>query len=94
MNDTRPKLHALLKQRDFDVLMVEHKEWLTRLGFAWFEALCPFKIEVINLAANDTSDLMEDLMIILTSFAARLYGQRRGRQKTAAAIKALQETAP
>jgi len=56
--------------------------------------LCPFKIEVINLAANDTSDLMEDLMIILTSFAARLYGQRRGRQKTAAAIKALQETAP
>jgi hypothetical protein len=26
------------------------------------------------------------------SFAARLYGQRRGRKKTKAAIKALQET--
>ena len=93
MNDKRPKLHALLKQTDFDVLIVEHKERLTRFGFAWFEALCPFKIEAINLAANDTSDLMENLVTILTSFAARLYGQRWGQQKTAAAIKAFQETA-
>jgi predicted site-specific integrase-resolvase len=34
MNDKRPKLHALLAQRDFDVLVVEHKERLTRFGFA------------------------------------------------------------
>jgi predicted site-specific integrase-resolvase len=37
---------------------------------------------------------MADLVAILTSFSARLYGQRRGRQKTQAAIKALQEAAP
>jgi putative resolvase len=79
MNDKRPKLHDLLKRKDFDVLIVEHKERLSRFGFAWFEVLCPFKIEVINLADNDTSELMEDLLAILTSFAARLYGQRRGR---------------
>ena len=48
----------------------------------------------MNLAENDTHDLMEDLVAILTSFVARLYGQRQGRQKTAAAIKALKETAP
>jgi predicted site-specific integrase-resolvase len=35
---------------------------------------------------------MEDLIAILTSFAARLYGQRRGRKKSQAAIKALEET--
>ena len=92
MNDERPKLHTLLKRHDFDVLLVEHKERLSRFGFAWFEALCPFRIEVINVAENPTNDLMEDLVAILTSFAARLYGQRRGRQKTAAAIRALQET--
>ena len=92
MNDKRPKLHALLKRCDFDVLLVEHKERLTRFGFSWFEALCPFRIEVINLAENGVNDLMEDLVAVLTSFAARLYGQRRGRQKTAAAIKALQES--
>jgi predicted site-specific integrase-resolvase len=92
LNDNRKKLHNLIKNKDFDVLLVENKERLTRFGFKWFEALSPFKIEVINLADNSTNDLMEDLIAILTSFAARLYGQRRGRKKTDAAIKALQET--
>jgi predicted site-specific integrase-resolvase len=91
VNDQRKKLHRLLKSRDFDVLLVEHKDRLTRFGFGWFEATCPFKIEVVNRLENDTRDLMEDLVAILTSFSARLYGQRRGRTKTAAAIKALTE---
>jgi putative resolvase len=91
VNDERKKLHSLIKKKDFDVLLVEHKDRLTRFGFRWFEALAPFRIEVINLAENCVNDLMEDLIAILTSFAARLYGQRRGRKKTEAAIKALQE---
>lgn len=92
IHDERAKLHALLKRDDFDILLVEHKDRLSRLGFRWFEALCPFKIEVINLAEDRVNDLMEDLVAILTSFAARLYGQRRGRKKTKAAIKALEES--
>jgi predicted site-specific integrase-resolvase len=91
MNDERPKLHKLLASRDFDVLLVEHKDRLTRFGFRWFEALCPFRLEVVNIAEDKTTDLMEDLVAILTSFAARLYGQRRGRKKTQAAVKAFQE---
>jgi putative resolvase len=55
----------------------EHKEWLSRFGFKWFEALCPFAIAVINTAENPTNERMEDLVVILTSFAARLRGQRR-----------------
>ncbi len=93
MNDERPKLHQLLAGRDFDVLLVEHKDRLTRFGFQWFEALCPFRLEVVNIAEDQTSDLMEDLVAILTSFAARLYGQRRGSKKTQAAVKAFKETA-
>ena len=92
LNDDRKKLHALLAKRDFDVLVIEHKDRLTRFGFRWFETLCPFRIEVINLNGNITHDLMEDLIAILTSFAARLYGQRRGRKKTQAAIDALKTT--
>lgn len=61
MNDQRQKLHWLVKSGDFDVLLVEHKDRLTRFGFAWFEALCPFRIEVVNEAAGQTHDLMEDL---------------------------------
>ena len=91
VNDQRKKLHRLLKQDNFDVLLVEHKDRLTRFGFGWFEATCRFKIEVVNRPEDDTHDLMEDLVAILTSFSARLYGQRRGRAKTAAAIKALTE---
>ena len=90
LNDNRKKLHKLFEEPDFDVLLGENKDRLTRFGFRWFEVLCPFRIEVINLAANSTNDLMEDLIAILTSFAARLYGQRRGRKKTEAAIKAME----
>lgn len=91
INDDRKRLHGLLKKRDFDILLIEHKDRLTRFGFKWFETLCPFKIEVVNVAGNEVHDLMEDLVAILTSFAARLYGQRRGREKTKAAIRALEE---
>lgn len=91
VNDQRKKLHVLLAKRDFDVLLVEHKDRLTRFGFAWFETICPFRVEVVNRAEDKTTDLMDDLVAILTSFSARLYGQRRGRKKTEAAIKALSE---
>ena len=92
MNDERRKLHALLKKHDFDILVVEHKDRLTRFGFRWFETLCPFMLEVVNQGKNETHGLMEDLAAIFTSLAARLYGQRRGRVKTQAAIAALEKT--
>lgn len=91
VNDDRKRLSALLKRRDFDVLLIEHKDRLSRFGFRWFTTLSPFRIEVVNVAENDTHDLMEDLVAILTSFSARLYGQRRGRKKTLAAIEALKQ---
>lgn len=89
LNDDRQKLKRLLVKKDFDVLLVEHKDRLTRLGFKWFEQLCPFKIEVINTAETETQDLMEDFVSIITSFCARLYGQRRGRIKTEKVIEAI-----
>ena len=92
MNDEWPKLHRLLQQRDFDVLVVEHKDRLTRFGFRWFEAPASFRIEVVNMAEDSTHDLMDDLVAVITSFAARLYGKRRGRKKTQAATFALTDT--
>jgi putative resolvase len=89
INDDRKKLKKLLSKKDFDILLVEHKDRLTRMGFKWFEQLCPFKIEVINIAENETNDLMEDLVSIITSFCARLYGQRRGKVKTEKIIETI-----
>jgi len=46
-------------------------------------------IEVINEAENEQSDLMQDLISIITSFCARIYGLRRSKRKTEKIIKEL-----
>jgi putative resolvase len=48
-------------------------------------------IEVVNQAENNREDLLADLVSIVSSFAARLYGQRRAKRKTEAIVKQLQE---
>jgi predicted site-specific integrase-resolvase len=48
-------------------------------------------IEVINKQENDRDDLMQDFVSIITSFTARLYGQRRTKRKTEQLIKSLEE---
>ncbi len=37
---------------------------------------------MINLAENGKEDLIQDFVSIVTSFCARLYGQRRSKRKT------------
>ena len=48
-------------------------------------------IEVVNLASEETDDLMEDFVSIITSFCARLYGIRRRTRKTEQIVKCLKE---
>jgi len=40
------------------------------------------KLEIVNQADNGKDELMEDLVAIITSFCARLYGMRRSKRKT------------
>jgi len=47
-------------------------------------------LEIVNLAENGRDELMQDLVAIITSFAARLYGQRRAKRKTEKIIATLQ----
>jgi len=42
------------------------------------------------LAENGRDELMTDLVAIITSFTARLYGQRRAKRKTEKIIETLQ----
>lgn len=39
LNDSRPKLNKILMQNDWDILLVEHKDRLTRFGFNYFNIL-------------------------------------------------------
>ncbi len=94
INDTRPKLLKLLTDPTVTLIVVEHKDRLTRFGFHYNEQLLALQgrhIEVINLAENGKEDLIQDFVSIVTSFCARLYGQRRSKRKTERIIAELQD---
>ena len=93
VNDSRPKLLALLKNQQASRIVVEHKDRLTRFGFRYLETLLDIQgrtIEVVNVAENDKEDLIADLVAIVYSFTARLYGQRRAKRKTERIVQELQ----
>lgn len=93
LNDNRRKLEKLLKQDDYQFLIVEHKDRLGRFGTHYIDVLlarCGVTLEIVNQAENGRDELMTDLVAIITSFAARLYGQRRAKRKTEKIIATLQ----
>ena len=49
------------------------------------------RIEVVNLADNGKEELMQDLVSIVYSFSARMYGPRRAKRKTEIIVKELQD---
>lgn len=94
VNDSRPKLLKLITDPTIGLIVVEHKDRLTRFGFNYLDKLLAMqgrRIEVINLAENGREDLVQDFVSIVTSFCARLYGQRRCRRKTERIIAELQD---
>jgi putative resolvase len=93
LNDNRKKLAALLSKDDYEILIVEHRDRLARFGTAYLELLLNksgVTLDIVNRVEDKTDDLMTDLVAIITSFAARLYGQRRGKRKTEKIIATLQ----
>lgn len=94
INDNRKKLIKLLNEDNYNLIVVEHKDRLTRIGFNYIQVLLQKQgksIEVVNLATEETEDLMEDFVSIITSFCARLYGIRRCKRKTESIIRELKD---
>ncbi len=93
LNDNRKKLADLLNKSDYDILIVEHRDRLARFGTNYMDLLlkrCNIKLDIVNQVEDKKDDLMTDLVAIITSFSARLYGQRRGKRKTEKIIATLQ----
>ncbi|KPD30037.1 resolvase [Thermus scotoductus] len=83
LNDRRPRLEKLLLEKDYGVLLVEHRDRLTRFGFHYLELLLHEqgkRVEVVNEADTPRADLIEDFVEVIYSFAARLYGLRGERK--------------
>jgi len=96
VNDGRKKLLALLADPTITVIVVEHKDRLTRFGFKYIETLLAIqgrRIEVVNVTENPIEDIIADFVSILYSFCAKLYGQRRAKRKTEKLVQELTDEA-
>jgi putative resolvase len=92
VNDSRPKFLKLLADPTVTVIVVEHKDRATRFGFRYLDMLLQQqgrRIEVVNRAENGQEDLVADLVAIVSSSCARLYGQRRAKRKTESIVREL-----
>jgi len=92
LNDKRPKLLKILNDVDVTHIVVEHKDRLTRFGFAFIKdwmASRQCKIIIINDVDTDKEDLLQDFVSLVTSMVARLYGLRRSKRKTEELIRDL-----
>lgn len=94
VNDNRKKLVKMFKRDDYHLIVCEHKDRLTRVGFNYIKVLLNQigkDVEVINEAREEKEDLMQDFISIITSFCARIYGLRRQKRRTECMIKCLEE---
>ena len=79
----------------FNILLVEHKDRLTRFGFNYIDILLKThnkKLEVINLADDDKEDLIQDFTSVITSFCDKIYGQCESKRKLKQLIKELNDS--
>ncbi len=92
LNDNRKQLAKILVDDNYNILIVEHKDRLARFATNYLSLLLEKtgkKLEIVNLADNSKDELMQDFIAIITSFCARLYGQRRSKRKTEKIIEQL-----
>lgn len=94
LNDSRKKLLKLLDDKEVTHIIVEHKDRLTRFGFNYIDSLLKARggeVVVINQVDNDKEDLMQDFVSVITSFCARIYGQRRTKRSTEKLLKEINQ---
>jgi len=90
LNGKRPKLLKVLADGAISVIVVEHRDRLARFGSEYIEAALRAsgrKLVVVD-KAEMKDDLVQDMIDVLTSFCARLYGRRSARNKALKAVEA------
>ncbi|MES1265067.1 MAG: IS607 family transposase [Variovorax sp.] len=89
MNGRRPKLRQLLADAKVQIIVVEHRDRLTRFGFEYLEAALYASGRHLRVVEDVelSGDLARDMCEVLTSFCARLYGRRSAKRKAAAALR-------
>ena len=88
INENRTELNRMLKfikRSDIQYVIIEYKDRLARFGYSYLEKyINDNAAEIIvldsNTTDNDEEGLVKDLISIVTSFSARIYGKRGGKK--------------
>jgi putative resolvase len=88
LNGGRPKLRRLLADPTVTTIVVEHRDRLARFGVEQLQAaLSAHGRRILVADPGETSDdLVGDMVEVLTSFCARLYGRRGARNRALRAV--------
>jgi len=88
MNGTRAKARRLLADPAVTVVVVEHRDRLGRVNTELVEsALAAAGRRMVVIDDSEvTDDLVRDMVEVLTSFCARLYGRRSARNRALKAV--------
>lgn len=85
LNDERPKLKKMLTDARAGVVVVEHRDRLTRFGYSYIATLLEHegrRVEAV-FPTDSGDDLVDDFVAVITSMAARLYGRRHAKRRSA-----------
>src|SRR5947208_9383328 len=90
MNGFRVKARRLFADAEVGVFVVEHRDRLGRMNTELVEAaLSAAGRRMVVLDAGEVDDdLVRDMVEVLTSFCARLYGRRSARDRVQKALEA------
>ena len=89
MNGNRRKVRRLLANPDVTTVVVEHRDRLGRMNVELVEAaLAAHGRRLVVLDDNEVDDdLVRDMVEVLTSMCARLYGRRGARNRAQKAMR-------
>jgi predicted site-specific integrase-resolvase len=90
LNGHRKKLLQLLADPSISIIVVEHQDRLARFGAELISAALAAanrQLQVIN-QTECKDDLVQDMVDVLTSLCARLYGMRGARNRAKRAMEA------
>ena len=81
----------LLRDKGVGTIIVEHRERLMRFGFEYLEAslLAQGRKILVVEEKEVKDDLVRDMIEVLTSFCARLYGRRAAANRAKCAVEAM-----
>jgi putative resolvase len=92
LNGRRKALLRILRNPKAQVIVVEHRDRLMRLGFEYVEAALAAqgrRVDVID-GGEITDDIVRDLQEVIVSMCARLYGKRAAKNRAKRAMEAIQ----